>query len=450
MASPQHAVRSTQPHIHISGVECPVCEQPIPSEKANQVRERMEARERAASDAASARLREQFAHERTQIEANARVTLDQLRQETAAAIEATRAEAAQREAAARKQASEETKAAAQQQIDALVKTSAEIQSATAQKIEALNQAHAGGLAAANQKVAEAERSKVELQAAVRDQIIAAEKAKQAAELEAKTVKANHETVLNERLQEQREALAKDKDTAILAEQAKTFDERQKLQSTVQQLQRQLERERAEVIGEGAELELSEELKRTFTGDRIRRVEKGAAGADVVHEIVENGKVCGKIVYDSKKRAGWRTDYATKLCADKTAEGAQHAILSLLKFPSDMKQLGVRDGVILANPARVVAIAEILREHVVYTHGLRLSNQEREKKTGELYSYITSERFNQHLDLIEGQTDKLLKIDVDEERAHRLVWEKRGSALKTLQKAEGNLRQDVGRIIGQAD
>jgi hypothetical protein len=53
----------------------------------------------------------------------------------------------------------------------------------------------------------------------------------------------------------------------------------------------------------------------------------------------------------------------------------------------------------------------------YTHSLRLSNKEREKKTGELYAYITSERFNQHLDLIEGQTDKLLKIDVDEERAH---------------------------------
>jgi hypothetical protein len=119
------------------------------------------------------------------------------------------------------------------------KANAEIQSTTAQKIEALNQAHATGLAAANEKIAEAERTKAELQAAVRDQIIAAEKARQAAELEANTLKATHETVLNERLQEQREALVKDKDTAILAEQAKTFDERQKLQGTVQQLQRQL-------------------------------------------------------------------------------------------------------------------------------------------------------------------------------------------------------------------
>src|ERR1700704_410316 len=104
MVSSQPALRPSQPHIHISGLQCPVCDQPIPSEKADQVRERMETRERATSEAVSARLKEQFAHERTQIEANARVSLDQLRQESAAAIEAMKSEAAQREAAARKQA----------------------------------------------------------------------------------------------------------------------------------------------------------------------------------------------------------------------------------------------------------------------------------------------------------------------------------------------------------
>jgi hypothetical protein len=115
------------------------------------------------------------------------------------------------------------------------------------------------------------------------------------------------------------------------------------------------------------------FKAAFDGDRIRRVPKGTPGADVIHEIVEKGKVCGKIVYDSKNRKRWETEYATKLCEDKVAEGAQHAILSLLKFPAGAKQLDSRDGVILACPARVIAVAEILREHIVQTSGLRLSN-----------------------------------------------------------------------------
>ena len=52
--------------------------------------------------------------------------------------------------------------------------------------------------------------------------------------------------------------------------------------------RKLEKKTAEELGEGAELDLYEELKALFEGDRIRRVPKGTPGADIVHEIVENG------------------------------------------------------------------------------------------------------------------------------------------------------------------
>jgi hypothetical protein len=397
-----------------------------------QVRERMEARERALSESVTARLKEQFARERVQIEANARALLEQAKRESAAAIAAVKSEAAQKQAATRAEGSRAAQAATQQQMAALQQANADLQ------------------AAAQQRIAQAERAKAEAEAAARKRIVIAETAKRAAENEAKAVKENHDAVMNERLHEQREALEKDKEAAVLAEQAKTFDERQKLQSAMQGLQRQLAKERADVLGEGAELELFEELKATFEGDRIRRVPKGTAGADIIHEVAENGKACGKIIYDSKKRNSWKSEYATKLCEDKVAEGAQHAILSLLKFPAGAKQLEVRDGVILANPARVITVAEILREHIVQTHGLRISNQERDKKKCELYAYITSERFRQHLDSIESQTDKLLDIDVTEQKAHRAVWEKRGGILKNLQRAHGNLRADVGRIIGTRD
>jgi hypothetical protein len=65
----------------------------------------------------------------------------------------------------------------------------------------------------------------------------------------------------------------------------------------------------------------------FEGDRIRRVEKGAEGADIIHEIVEAGKTVGKIIYDSKNRGNWKSEYATKLCKDQIAEKAEFAILS---------------------------------------------------------------------------------------------------------------------------
>jgi hypothetical protein len=479
MGTTQPLFRSSQPHIHVAGAQCPVCDQDIPNEKAELVRQRMEAREKALAETVSNRLKEQFALERVQIEANARAAVEKIQQDNAAALESLQREAGQRESAAREEGSHLARAAAQEQIDALTQAKeqltlaaeqriADVQATAAQQIQDLKQAQADALAAsseqtelllrtqaqalaaANERALHAEQGKADLEAAARERIDAAEAARLAAEETARTAIATHDTILNERLQEQRDALQKDKDAAVLAEQAKTFEERQRLQVTVQQLQGQLAKERADVAGEGAELELFEELKAAFEGDRIRRVPRGTPGADIIHEVVENGQLCGKIVYDSKKRQSWKTEYATKLCEDKIAEGAQHAILSLLKFPADSaKHLCVRDGVILANPARVAALAEILRDHIVSTHGLRLSQQEREKKQGELYAYITSERFQQHLDSIESQTDKLLEVDVAEQKAHRAVWERRGGLLKGLQKAHGNLRADVGRIIGTA-
>ena len=64
------------------------------------------------------------------------------------------------------------------------------------------------------------------------------------------------------------------------------------------------------------------------------------------------KCAGKSFMTRRIGTDWKYAYATKLCEDKIAERAQHAILSTLKFPENAKQLDVREGVILANPARV--------------------------------------------------------------------------------------------------
>src|SRR3954451_17122645 len=94
MATVQPALRPSQPHIHLQGALCPVCDQPIPNEKADQVKARIEARDRAAADAVTARLKEQFAAERVQIEANARAVLEKTQKEGAAAVEAVKKERA--------------------------------------------------------------------------------------------------------------------------------------------------------------------------------------------------------------------------------------------------------------------------------------------------------------------------------------------------------------------
>ncbi|HZT47137.1 MAG TPA: DUF2130 domain-containing protein, partial [Hyphomicrobiaceae bacterium] len=232
---------------------------------------------------------------------------------------------------------------------------------------------------------------------------------------------------------------------VLAEKAKVL----KLQSELADMQRKLEGNTANELGEGSEVDLFEALREAFPSDRIQRVPKGVNGADVIHEVIHNGRVCGKIIYDAKNRDAWQNSYATKLKADKLAQAADHAILSSNKFPKDKSQIHTQDGVIVANPARVLAIAEILRDQIVRMHELRVSKEAREEKTVALYAFVTSEHFKQLVEQVEAQAGKMVELDTKEQEAHRRVWDARMKLIRSVQKARADLAFEIDRIIGTA-
>ncbi len=161
------------------------------------------------------------------------------------------------------------------------------------------------------------------------------------------------------------------------------------------------------------------------------------------------RIAGKIIYDSKNRNAWQNEFVNKLRADKIAEGADHAILSSNKFPKDKREIHPQDGVIVASPARVAALAEILRGQVLRMHALRASGEEREQKTLDLYNFITSEHFKQLIDQVEMQTAKMLDLDSKEQEAHRRLWDQRNKLIRSVQKARSDLSFEVDRIIGTA-
>src|SRR4029077_12537317 len=176
---------------------------------------------------------------------------------------------------------------------------------------------------------------------------------------------------------------------VNTEKAKAFEENQRLSTRVNELQRALEKKTNEELGEGAEVNVFEALKTDFPDDRITRIQKGAPGGDILHVVMLHGKECGTIIYDSKNHKQFRNEHVAKLKADQLAAKAEHAILSTHKFPQGTSQLHLQDGVLLANPARVVLIATLLRQHLLLVHTLRLSGIERESKTAALYEYIIS-------------------------------------------------------------
>lgn len=385
-----------QAHVHAGGGEvCPWCEQPISHDKFEDIRRRM-------TEEQDARMAELVAQ-------HARETAQAARHATAAV------EKAQREAAAQAAAAAEVRLKAmREEIERTAKV------------------------AGDQKLAE-----------VMAKLTSAETARQSAQQQITDMKAEQEVALAARVQEARETLQRERDAAVLAEKAKAFDETQRLHMKLQDLQRQLESKTSNELGEGSEIDLFEQLREAFPQDRIWRVGKGVNGADVIQVVVHNGQECGKIIYDSKNRNAWQNEFVNKLRADKIAESADHAILSSNKFPKDRQQIHPQDGVIVANPARVAALAEILRGQVIRMHALRASGEEREQKSLDLYNFITSEHFKQLIDQVEMQTAKMLDLDAKEQEAHRRLWDQRNKLIRSVQKARGDLSFEVDRIIGTA-
>lgn len=387
-----HAVAFPAPGAHATGDRCPWCDQAIPHEKFADIRDRIAQKEREQHALMTARLKEDFAREKAQLASDVRA---------------------------------EAQRAAEVQITQRLKAAEEAQRATEADIA--------------QRLAAAEEARRIAETDIAQRLAAAEEARRAAE-----------ALLGQQrqaLDQQRQALEQEKTVAVLAEQARAFEERQKMQEKLALLQKQIENKTAQDIGEGPEADLFELLRGAFEGDRIRRVAKGLSGADVIHEVVRNGQVCGKIVYDSKSRNAWKNDFVTKLRADQMTERAEHAILSCNKLPQGAQQIHVQDGVIVALPQRVLALAQILRRHIIETHELRVGNEQREEKTAELYAFITSDRCKQLLEQIALQAQRMLELEAAEERAHRVTWERRGKLIRSVQKVHSDLCFEIERVIG---
>jgi len=382
---------------------CPWCGQPIAHEKFIEIKARIRANERARTRDLERRLRDEQDAILAQVQAAAELQIKKANR----LFEAQAADARRKADAAIK--------AANKQVQSLVR---------AARDEERKKSRAAVAAAS------AETARLRAEA---DQRLAEQRA-------------HDDDVLKARLREQRDALDKATVEAINAEKAKAFTDRQKLEARLAQLQRQVAHNAAAELGEGAELNLYEQLRDEFPGDTIVSVKRGQPGADLVHTVIENGRECGHIVYDSKSRAAWRNSYVSRLLDDKIAAKADHAVLVTRVFPAGQAQLYVQDGVIVANPARVLALAQMIRKHVVQQATLRLSDEARAENTMRLYDFITSDRCSVLLEQIGTVSDKLLDLDVKEHRAHTATWKQRGQLIREIQQARGTLVTEIDLVL----
>jgi len=414
--------------VETSVEQCPLCGTELSRVKFREIQSKLREEE------------QRRASERAQFEAAIRQRLEQqFEKQKEAAEKKARDEAAEKIkniAAERDQAAKKLKEAQERE--------AEIRKHAQQQVEKER-------LAAEEKAKKEAAQQVKKAVAERDEL--AKKLKDAQERELEIRKQAQQEAEKQRLKElaeQRHALEQDKKLAILKEQSASARERETLVKKVQRLESQLAKKTANDLGDGAEIDLFESLREQFPGDNIKRIPKGQAGADILHEVLYKGEPCGRIIIDSKNRQSWQNGYVTKLRQDQVEAGAEHAILATTVFPAGRKELCIESGVIVMAPARVIYVAQLLRQAMVTMHVKGLSMKERASKMSRLYSLITSESYAGKLSETNKITKDILELDVQEKTTHDNVWKKRGALVKRMQNVLREIETDVAAVIEGGD
>ena len=253
------------------------------------------------------------------------------------------------------------------------------------------------------------------------------------------------------LSEQRRVLDEEHNKQIVRQKAEHNRKNEQLLKHTKDLERRLEQKTASEYGDGGEIDLYEELRNEFLEDEIERLEKGKAGPDIIQVVIHKGEPCGKIIYDSKNRKSWKSEYAKKLIEDKSLTEADHALLTTcLGFPGGKKELCVESGVIIVNPARAIYLVKLIRNHMIRMHVMGLSLNERDGKMTELYKYICSDAYQKKVTQLQDLATQLLELDIKEESQHKKMWAERGRMLKRLERTIQDVNTETTVILEGVD
>jgi hypothetical protein len=260
--------------------------------------------------------------------------------------------------------------------------------------------------------------------------------------------------LARQLNEERGNIAeKARKQAIEAERLKLAEKEEVikgLQTQIDALQKRAEQGSTQLQGETLEVALENELRQTFPYDEIVEIKKGERGADVLQRVRTNaGLECGGVLWEAKRARNWAAPWVSKLKEDQRAAKAELAVLVTTTPPPGIRGIGELDGVWVCEPAFACALAAALRQGLVSTAVQRTQETGRADKMAQLYHYLCSVEFRQH---IEGVVESFVALKDQlgaEQRAFARQWKEREQQIAKAIQHTAMLYGGVQGIAGRA-
>lgn len=256
------------------------------------------------------------------------------------------------------------------------------------------------------------------------------------------------TILERQKEIEEKAKNKERESFELerAQLQKQIDDTKKI---AEDLKRKAEQGSMQLQGEVQELALEELLAKTYPFDKINEVPKGVRGADCIQTVVNSMQhSCGSIVYESKRTKNFSSDWIDKLKQDQINCKANLAVLVTQTLPSDIDRFGEKEGVWICGFHEVKSLSFVIREMLIKTHAVQISQENKGDKMELLYTYLTSSEFVQNIKRIVENYDAMIDQLNSEKKATHKMWAQREKQIWVVQENIASLFGSIKGIAGK--
>jgi hypothetical protein len=234
----------------------------------------------------------------------------------------------------------------------------------------------------------------------------------------------------------------------LAEKEKQIQDAKKVND---ELKRKLEQGSQQAQGEVLELALEELLRSAFPMDQTEPVPKGCNGADIVQKVISrSGRVCGTIVWESKRTKAFSDAWLQKLKDDQRKLTAEIAVLVSEALPKDCSTFAYVNDIWVSNPQCAISLAAALRIQLMSVATARAAADGAKQKSEILYEYVSSTQFRQRVEAISEAFIGMQAGLQEEKRAAQRQWAKREKQIEQVISNTSGMYGELQALTGLSD
>lgn len=217
---------------------------------------------------------------------------------------------------------------------------------------------------------------------------------------------------------------------------------------IEDLKRKAEQGSQQAQGEVLELELENMLKESFPFDEIVPVSKGVKGGDVIQTVkTQSGRVCGKILWETKRTKVWSDGWIQKLKDDQRDAKADLSVIVSEVLPKGFHHFRQIDNVWVTDIPSSLSLCLALRVVLTQVAKAQEIQTGKEEKKDIVYNYITGIEFRNRVQAI-IESFVTLKTDLDsEKRAMAKIWAQREKQIEKITLNISGMHGDLEGIVG---